>query len=160
MKNIYLIGMPGCGKSTIGKIISSKIGAGFIDLDLFIVKKSGKSIDELFSQGEEFFRKVETACLREVSKLDGAIIATGGGIVTVAENISVMRDSGKIIFINTPVEQILKNSALGGRPLLKNKNDIFSLYEKRKDLYVNSADISVDNEGSINDAVKKIISFL
>lgn len=158
MKNIYLIGMPGCGKSTIGRIISSKIKKQFIDLDLFIAERTEKSIDELFEKGESFFRKAETHCLKEASTMCAAIIATGGGIVTADENIDVMKNSGVVVYINTPVERIIKNSSLDGRPLLKDKNKIFELYEKRRDLYLRAADITVDNIGNAKEAAEKIIS--
>lgn len=160
MKNIYLIGMPGCGKSTIGRIISSEIKKLFIDLDLFIVEKTGKSIDELFEKGESTFRKAEAESLKEVSGQCGVIVATGGGIVTVGENIDVMKKSGRVIFINTPVERIIKNSSLDGRPLLKDKSKIFELYEKRRNLYLQAADAVIDNLGSAKEAAENILKII
>ena len=158
MKNIYLIGLPGCGKSTIGKIISPEIKTDFIDLDEYIVTASGKSIAELFEVGEDHFRKWETRCLCEVSALSNTVIATGGGIVERCENIPIMKESGKVVFIHTTPEKIMENSTLDGRPLLaKDKNRIFALFERRYEKYKSAADYIVDNMSTIEETVKNII---
>lgn len=158
MKNIYLIGMPGCGKSTIGKIISGEINCDFIDLDAFITEDTGKAIDELFKMGESHFRSVETACLKKVSTRENLVVATGGGIIVTDGNADIMKKSGRVIFIDTPPDQIIKNSDLDGRPLLAdNKDRIYELFEKRYALYLDAADVVVKNVGSIDEAVEKII---
>ena len=110
MNNIYLIGMPGCGKSTIGEIISKEINREFIDLDEYIIEYSGKSIEELFSDGEPHFRSVETECLKLVSNMNNLIVATGGGIIETSDNDQIMRNSGIVIFIHTTPEKIMENS--------------------------------------------------
>ena len=146
MNNIYFTGMPGCGKTTLGISLAKRFGKKFIDLDDFIEKKLGMKISEVFASfGEDFFRKEEGACLLEVSKENGVFVSTGGGIVKNAENIKIMKNSGTVIYINTPAENILQNSALLNRPLLKDKNAIFKLYDERRALYENSADFTYDN---------------
>ncbi len=158
MSIIYLIGMPGCGKSTIGSIISGEINIKLIDLDEYIEEFTGKTIPALFKAGESHFRDMETQCLKLVSCMDNIIVATGGGIVERNENIAIMKNSGKVIFINTTPEQIMKNSSLDGRPLLaENKNRIFDLYDRRYEKYKNAADVIADNMGSIDDTVKYIL---
>lgn len=161
MSNIYLIGMPGCGKSTIGRIISKEINMDFMDLDEFIVDQAGKSIAELFEVGESCFRDCETSCLKKISESDNMIIATGGGIVERHENHSIMQESGTVIFIHTTPEQIMKNSSLAGRPLLAgNKNRIFELFDRRFEKYKSAAHYIVDNMGSIDDTVENIIKII
>lgn len=148
MNNIYLVGMPGCGKSTIGRAVSKKLGIKFLDADDYIVKKTAKTIDEIFLEvGNEGFRKIESECLVEISKMQNVLVATGGGIVTVLENISVMKDTGKVIFIDTPVENILKNSSLSNRPLLKDKSKIYELYNERIEKYNFASDFICENSG-------------
>lgn len=157
MNNIYLIGMPGCGKSTIGEIISKEINREFIDLDEYIIEYSGKSIEELFSDGEPHFRSVETECLKLVSDMNNLIVATGGGIIETSGNDEIMKNSGTVIFIHTTPEKIMENSSLDGRPLLaENKNRIFELFDRRYEKYKSSADYIVDNMGDIKDTISKI----
>lgn len=140
--------MPGCGKSTIGRAVSKKLGIKFVDVDDYIVKKVGKNIAEIFSKvGNEGFRKIESECLLDISKMENVIVATGGGIVTIPENIPVMKDTGKVIFIDTPVENILKNSSLSNRPLLKDKSKIYELYNERIEKYKVASDFICENSG-------------
>ena len=160
MKNIYLIGMPGCGKSTIGKVISREINMDFVDLDDYIEKMTSKTIPELFEMGEKHFREAESNALLKVSRMQNTIVSTGGGIIVTDKNAEVMKNTGIVIFINTSPDKILGNSALEGRPLLKDKNKIFDLYEKRYNLYTLEAQYVVDNEGSINECVQKILDII
>ena len=149
--------MPGCGKSTLGKRVANALSMSFIDADDYIVKKSGKSIDEIFAEsGNEGFRKIESECLIDISKMENVIVATGGGIVTVSENIPVMKNTGSIIFIDTPVKNILSNSSLSGRPLLKDKAKIYDLYNDRIGMYRSSADYVCENAGMLNVAEDKL----
>lgn len=155
MKNVYLIGMPGCGKSTVGKAVSQKLGIEFSDLDEYIVSFSGRTIADMFEEGESVFRKAETDSLKEVAKKENLIVATGGGVVVTPENIGIMQNSGTVIFIDSSVESILKNSSLDGRPLLKDKNRIYDLYNNRIELYRKAAMHTVDNNGSFDEVIKK-----
>ena len=156
MNNIYLIGMPGCGKSTIGWEVSKKLGVDLVDADQYIAEREGRTIPEIFEEGEAVFRKAETEALKELSEKENLFVATGGGIVTIEENIRIMKSTGKVIFIDASVEFILDKSALEGRPLLKDKNKIYELYKARIPLYRKAADFTVENSGILSDICKKV----
>lgn len=165
MNNIYLIGMPGCGKTTIGRQVSSELNMEFTDLDEYIVKAEKRSIEEMFGEGEAVFRKAETRCLLEIAQKNGHIVSTGGGIVVTEENIEIMKKSGTVIFIDSEPDTILKNSSLEGRPLLKDKSRIYRLYGERADLYRSAADYTVENNGSlcgacagVEDTIRRLLS--
>lgn len=162
MNNFYLIGMPGCGKSTIGLILSEMTKMPIIDLDNYIVENQKHTISDIFkNNGENYFRNIETKCLKCVSLENKVIVSTGGGIVKRAENIDIMKNTGKIIFIDTTCKNILKNSSLKNRPLLADdKNKIFDLYEERYEMYLSSADFVCKNDSSAEVAAKKISDYI
>ena len=129
--NIALIGMAGCGKSTTGAALAAALGRKFIDCDDLIPEYAGKSIQDIFAQdGEEAFRKVETAVLRDVSKQSSLVIATGGGVVTRPENLPLLRQNSVTLLLHRPVEDLPTD----GRPMSQ-KHGAAALYEKRKPLY-------------------------
>lgn len=159
MNNIYLIGMPGCGKSTIGEMLSFRLGMQHIDADKYLEKKYGMTIPEIFAQkGEDDFREKETAVIEELSRKKKKIISTGGGVVKFDRNRGYMKDTGIIIFIDTKPDDIISNSSLGGRPLLNDKSNLYRLYDERIEKYRAFADVSIDNNDDIESAVNKIIS--
>ena len=155
MKNIYLVGMPGCGKSTIGNAVSAKTGIEIVDLDELVVEREGETIEELFAIGEPHFRAVETEALKSLSKREGIMVATGGGVVVKDENIDIMKADGTVIFIDASPNFILENSPLDGRPLLKNKEKIHELYNNRIAAYRKSADYTIPNDGILSEACRK-----
>lgn len=129
--NILLIGMPSCGKSTVGAILAERTGRPFIDTDACIVERAGKPIPEIFAdEGEEAFRAIETAVAADVTKLSGQIIATGGGIVTRERNHDLIRQNSYVIFINRPLDQL----STDGRPLSQ-QNRLADLLEARLPFY-------------------------
>lgn len=150
MNNIYLVGMPGCGKTTISSIIIKNLNIEIVDLDEHIVSREGKTIEELFEIGEPHFRQVETDALKDLSHREGILVATGGGVVTRDENIDIMRSTGKVIFIDASPSFIMDKSSLSGRPLLKDKNKLYELYNNRIALYRKSADYTVLNDGILS----------
>lgn len=155
--NVVLIGMPGSGKSTVGNILSQKLNRELIDTDSEIVKREGRSIPEIFEEsGEEYFRQVESEVLREVGKLSGKIIATGGGVVKNSDNYFPLKCNGKIFHINRSIEKLETD----GRPLSKDLNALKKLYNERKDLYKQFADFTVENNNIIDDAVKGVLENL
>lgn len=156
MNNIYLVGMPGCGKSTIGNIVAEKLGVTLIDMDQYVVQREGRTISEIFEEGEAVFREAETQALKSLAQEDNLFVATGGGIVTREENIDIMKSSGKVVFIDASVEFILDNSSLEGRPLLKDKNRIRDLYKERIALYRKAADFTVENDGILSKVCKRL----
>jgi shikimate kinase len=119
MNNVYLIGLPGSGKSTIGKLYAKKINKKFIDLDKYIVNREKKTIPMLFEEGEAVFRKAETEALKEITeKFSGCIVATGGGIVETPENIELLKKQ-TVIYLYRPIPLILSTLNADKRPLLK-----------------------------------------
>ncbi len=161
MNNIYLIGMPGCGKTSLGKKIAEKLKLSFIDLDYYLVEKERHTIDDIFkTKGENYFRQAETKYLKEVAKLENQVISTGGGIVVCNENAEIMKNSGIVIFIDTPPDCIVKNSSLSGRPLVKSKDDIYKLYEERYSKYKNAAHFIVDNISDAEKAQENLLDVL
>lgn len=139
MSNIVLIGMPGVGKSTVGKIIAKKLSRKFIDTDEEIVKRQGKSIPDIFAtEGEAGFRKIESLVLADVCKMSGCVIACGGGVVTVPENIDVIRQNSTVFRIERPLNEL----SVKGRPLSAN-NGVEALFKARDPLYKAAADHTV-----------------
>lgn len=157
-KNIALIGMPSCGKSSIGRALSKKLKYKLIDTDKYIVKKSGKSIKALFAIGEDYFRGVETEIIKEVSTGEGKVISTGGGVILRKENMRVLRQNSVIIFIDRNPNQLLKSKKLKNRPLLaEDTNKIYDLYNERIHLYRRYADITVENNGYFKGCIEEIL---
>lgn len=152
--NIILVGMPGCGKSTVSSLIADATGRGLIDTDALIVEAEGRSIPDIFANdGEDYFRACEHKAAEEAGKLSGKVIATGGGIVTRDENLDALRQNGKIFFIERDLSLLSRD----GRPLSEGA-DLSAMYEKRLPLYQKFADFTVDNNGSVSDCANKIIS--
>lgn len=156
--NIYLIGMPGSGKTTLGRRLAEKLNKPFIDLDNHIEQKHLLFIDEIFTMyGEEKFRSIETESLKDVLDLD-AVISTGGGIVMKKINKSLM--NGLIIYINTPIEIIEKRlKSSYDRPLLKDMT-IEQLYEIRFLKYQGFANRIVSNADDITKAVNDLVNIV
>ncbi|HKK95021.1 MAG TPA: shikimate kinase [Anaerovoracaceae bacterium] len=142
-QNIMLIGMPGCGKSTVAKGLSNLLDRPYIDLDRKVVEGAKMSISDIFDNpkmGEKYFRKLETETLRELSKKDGYIIATGGGVVISDDNFDLLKENSICIYIKRELKLLSKN----GRPISKRKG-VDSLYKERSHLYEKLADITVEN---------------
>jgi shikimate kinase len=159
--NIVLIGMPGCGKTTIGKLLAEKLNKSFIDVDSYIERVENRTIPEIFLQGESYFRDIETKAVKNVAKSEGQIISTGGGVIKRKENIETLKENGIIIFIDRPVEDIASDVDTENRPLLKDKKEaLFTLYKERYDLYKASCDYQVKNEESIDFVLDKIIDII
>lgn len=156
MRNLVLIGMPGCGKSTIGAALAEKLNRSLVDADERIVSLAGKSIPEIFAQdGEAVFRAWETKALEETGKQSGLILATGGGCVTREENYSLLHQNGVIVYLKRDISLLPKD----GRPLSQ-KNSLDAMYQTRRPLYEAYADFTVDNNGTPEDTVKAILACL
>lgn len=154
MENIILIGMPGCGKSTVGQILAEKTGKTLVDADEEIIKAAGKPIPEIFAEGgEPGFRAYETQVLAHLGKESHRIIATGGGCVTKAENLPLLRQNGRLFWLQRDTELLPKD----GRPLSL-RNDLQQMYAVRRPMYEAFADFCVKNDGSPEETADKIIS--
>ncbi len=141
MQNIVLIGMPGCGKTTVGQLLAKKTGRTFLDADTCIADKAGKSVPEIFSQdGEARFRALETEVITELGKQSGLIIATGGGCVTREENYPLLHQNGHIFWLKRPIEDL----PTVGRPLSQT-TDLSVMYRVRQPLYAQFADTAIHN---------------
>ena len=153
----------GSGKTEVGKRLAKRLGYTFIDTDLLIEEKTGKSISEIFSRdGELFFRDIETLILKELTGINKHVISTGGGIVTREENILHLRKIGFIIWLKASPETIFKRvNTETHRPLLKVANpleQIKRLMSQREQSY-SKADITIDTDGlEVDDIVDVIIS--
>lgn len=154
MQNIVLIGMPGSGKTTVGTALAQRLEREFIDTDEIIIKKTGMSIPDIFEKfGEKYFRGVESSVLEEVGKQSGKIISTGGGIVISAQNKSLIRQNGYVIFIERDTENLVTD----GRPLSKSAKDLKEMYNKRLPLYRNFCDKIINGNDSIDAVASEII---
>ena len=156
MKNIVLIGMPGCGKSTIGTLLAEKLGRTLADADEKIISLAGKSIPDIFAQdGEPTFRDWETKALTELGKQSGLVIATGGGCVTQKRNYPLLHQNGYLVWLERDCSALPTD----GRPLSQ-ANDLGKMYAARKPLYEAFADIRVENTGTPEEAAQKILDAL
>lgn len=153
MKNIILIGMPGSGKSTIGKLVAQKLGRTFIDADLKIEETVGCSIPTIFAQhGEDVFRKYETDVLKELCKQSGLVIATGGGCVTRPVNYPILHQNSCIVWIKRDIKKLPTD----GRPLSQ-QNKLEEMYYVREPMYQSFADVSVHNDSILDDTVQIVL---
>ena len=130
-RNVALIGMPGCGKTTTGRALAALTGRPFVDLDEVLTERFGCSIPDFFARkGEDAFRKAETEALREVAKQSGLVIATGGGIVTRSENLPLLRQNSRLVYLRRETDAL----PVEGRPLsLQHSPQV--LAQKRLPLY-------------------------
>lgn len=157
--DIILIGMPGCGKTTIGKILAKKLKLEFVDADDELVRIEGREPNEIFAtDGEGYFRKAETECLKKILGKN-RVISTGGGVVVTEENHRIIKESDSVtVFIDRPPELIMGDVKTSTRPLLADgKERIMKLYSERYDKYVSLCDIRIENVGTIDDIVSGIL---
>lgn len=160
MKNIVLIGMPGCGKSTFGKRLAKKMGRSFYDADTVLEEREARTIKDFFAESEDAFRAAETRTLAYLAELEGVVIATGGGAVKRAENMELMKRKGVVVFLDRKPEQIFGNIEGDARPLLAaDKQRIFKLYEERIDLYRKYADKIITNSGDFGRTLAALESY-
>ncbi len=142
MKNIVLIGMMGSGKTTCGKILSEKLGRTLIDADITIQAREKRTTTEIFAtDGEGYYRDLETALCHELEQQDDLVIATGGGMILRQENADALRSNGVVFMLNRPVDEIFDGENLSDRPLAQNgKQDFINRFEARKPFYFGAAD--------------------
>ncbi len=154
-ENIVLIGMPASGKSTVGNILKEKLSKNLIDSDEKIKEVTGRAIPDIFEKdGEYAFRDIESNVIKDISKLNSSVIATGGGAILRRENIDALIGNGRIYFLDRSPELLIPTS---DRPTAKDKESIMKRYAERIDTYRSSADVIIPSDSSADDASNEII---
>ena len=156
-QNIVLIGMPGSGKSTIGKALAEKLGRDFIDTDDVITEKHGIISDIFATKGEKYFRDIETEAVKKTAKKGGIVIATGGGAIMRKENVRALRQNGIIFFLNRPLDDIIPTS---DRPLSSDIESLRKRFEERYPIYKATGDFEIAIDGKVENAVNRILECL
>ena len=153
-QNIVLTGMPGSGKSTVGRVLARQLDRELVDTDTEIIRLAKKPIPEIFAQrGERGFRDLESQVIQEVSRRTGLVIATGGGAILREENVRRLRQNGRIYFLDRPAEEILPTD---DRPLARDMEAVRQRYAERYPRYTSTADAAVPVRGSAEDVAAAI----
>lgn len=161
MKNIVLIGIMGCGKTTISKLLSEKLNMPVIDMDEYLMDKYQCSINDMFVVSEDYFRDLESQACIDLAKLDGYIISTGGGVVKRKQNCQILRQTGEVFYLDRPVDNIITDVTTADRPLLKDgPQKLYQLFDERHQLYLDACDHHVLNDGTLDDIVEHIINII
>ena len=156
MENLILIGMPGCGKSTIGKLLAEETGKRFVDADEALEARLNRKITDIIPKdGEAAFRQMETDTLSELGKQSGLVIATGGGCVTQARNYPLLHQNGTILWLTREIQKLPTD----GRPLSQ-AGKLNEMYEKRQPLYRQFADEEISNDDPVDQTLSRIRSAL
>ncbi|MEA4986644.1 MAG: shikimate kinase [Anaerovorax sp.] len=161
MSNIILIGMPACGKSTVGVILAKTVGKTFIDTDLLIQEKEGALLQDIINiKGNDYFKNLEERILCDL-QVNNAVVSTGGSAVYYENAMEHLRKSGKLIYLKLPlyvIESRLNNISTRGITMAKGET-IADLYERRTSLYEKEADIVLESEGmSVEETVEAILN--
>lgn len=156
-KNIVLIGMPGCGKTAVGRELANLLHMMLVDTDQLVEQADGRTIPDIFAQdGEQAFRDKETAAAKQAASMQGVVIATGGGMVLRQENMAALSETGVVFFRDRALSDILGED-LSGRPLLTgDKKRIYDLYDQRIHLYRKYAQHTISNTGTAKEAAVRI----
>ena len=152
--NIVLVGMPSCGKSSVGKILAQKTGKRFVDTDSLIVEKIQMEISKYFSKyGDGKFREVESQVIKEIAPVGGLVIATGGGAVLNEGNVKALKQNGIVFFIDRAIELLIPTD---DRPLSRDIQAIRRLYNERYPIYRGCMDVYIDGNGAVDEVANKI----
>lgn len=153
-QNIVLIGMPSSGKTTIGKTLSLMTGKPFLDTDTEIIRRANMPILQIFEKyGEKEFRKIETEVVYDFSKLNGHIIATGGGVPLNSQNIYFLKQNGITVFLDRSLKNLI---ATADRPLSSDRNALEKLYNIRRPIYKKTADLTANSDLPIQNVAEFI----
>lgn len=154
LRGVALVGMPGCGKSTIAQAVAQELGRACVDLDAEIEREAGKSIPEIFAQdGEEAFRAAETRAARQFSR-ENAVLATGGGCVLRAENAQALRANSLVVWLKRAIDQLPRE----GRPL--SVGNLYEMEQKRAPYYRAASDVQIENQGSVEEVAAAVVAAL
>lgn len=159
-EKIFLVGMPGSGKSTFGKMLANSLEYQFIDLDEYIENMEGMKVSDIFRiYGENRFRELETLALKYIDSQKNLVVATGGGTIISKENRDLLSKYKYVLYLDRPCKEISKQLEVENRPLLKNNpNEIFSIYEKRKDFYKEVSSYVLNNSSSLDFLLEKAVN--
>lgn len=161
MANIVLIGMPGAGKTTIGRKLSKALGRPVLDADDKVVEQTGRTIKDLFQEGEDVFREAETEAVKTLAAMDGIIISCGGGVVKRPENMAYLQETGKIFFLNRDLAAIAGSVDKVTRPLLNSAEDrLTQLYKERMPLYLKYADYTIPVDENFDKTTAYIVELV
>ena len=153
-RNLVLIGMMGCGKTTVGGLLARRLGRELVDTDAYIEAQAGRSIPELFAaEGEAGFRARERRAAEELSQRRGLVIACGGGVIKTPGNARALRQNGPVLWVRRPLERL----ATGGRPLSKGGAALKQLEAERTPLYEAAATAVLENNSTLTEAVDKAV---
>ena len=156
--NVALIGMPSCGKTTIGRALADRLGKRFVDLDEEIVRAAGRSIPDLFAaEGEDGFRAREAEQTARFAREGRQVLSCGGGVVKRTENLRALRQNGVVLFIDRPLDALTVG---GGRPLSTSAEALKTMEAQRRPLYLAAADAVIPNETTVADAVAAALEAL
>lgn len=156
MENIVLVGMPGCGKSTVGRLLAEQTGKQFIDADTALEETAGRKITDIIpNDGVEAFRSLETQTLADWGKKSGLVLATGGGCVTKERNYPLLHQNGTIVWLTRDLSSL----PIDGRPLSQS-GKLEEMFRQREPMYRRFADLVIDNSGSPAETVQKILTAL
>lgn len=147
-RHIFIIGMPGCGKSSLGRKVASTMGLNYVDTDARIEQAAGCPVTQIFEKyGEQAFRAAETNVLIQLTREPGSLVSTGGGMIMRETNREIMRNHGIILLVDRPLEEILSDIKLNRRPMLAAKGlpEVERLYHERIETYRAAADVVLDN---------------
>lgn len=160
--NVVLIGMMGCGKSTVGKLLAETLGFTFVDTDQYIEEALGRSIPDIFAkEGEAFFRDQELGAAEELALGKGQVIACGGGLPTRADSVASLKYSGTVLFLRRDPGEIYDNVSMGGRPLGQQGREAFlERYAGREPIYQAWADHVVEVQATPAETVQRILEVL
>ncbi len=159
---VYLVGMPGSGKSTVGEELAGRLGVPFVDLDVEIAKEQDRSVAQIFAEdGESAFRALEARAVLAASTADPAVIACGGGVVLEPANRITLRNTGTCVFLDVPLEVLeARVEPDAERPLIRSEGDLARLLDERGPLYREFAAHVVDGSGDPGEVADAIVEEL
>jgi shikimate kinase len=167
MKNIFLVGMPSSGKSTVGKALAVLLQYEYIDLDSKIEECEGKPIPKIFSEnGETYFREVESRLLKDLAPYSGIVVATGGGVPCFFDNMAFIKKNGISVFLDIPVKELINRIQLHGvedRPLIAKMKELEKELRDKLDWrrpYYSQADLTIEGATDADYLYKKILPLL
>ena len=162
MKNIVLIGMMGCGKTTCANLLHQRLGRTVVDTDALIVERQGRSINDIFAaEGEGYFRDLETAVSRELGSQSDLIIATGGGLPLREENMAALRTNGVVFWLKRDPASTFASESMEGRPLAQDGQEAFvARFQQRSPQYQRAADFVIEDFSAPERTVDKILACL